>query len=107
MTCVLVTGAGGPLGVNVTRSLRAGDDGVRLIGTDANRWHLPLSLCDRTYRIPLARELRGYRAALREIASAEGVDAIVPTHPVEVRAVARLRGSSATTASSIGGGPQA
>jgi len=91
VTCVLVTGAGGPLGVNVTRSLRASGAPLRLIGTDANRWHLPLSLCDRTYRIPFARERTGYARALREIAAAESVDVIVPTHPVEVRAVAALR----------------
>jgi len=89
---VLVTGAGGPLGVNVTRSLRrAGNTTpLRLVGTDANRWHLPLSLCDATYRIPLARERDGYAAALREIAEREGVRAIIPTHPVEVRAIADL-----------------
>lgn len=88
---VLVTGAGGPLGANVTRSIRAAAADLRLIGTDANRWHLPLSLCDRTYRIPLARERDGYAAALAEITAAEAVDAILPTHPVEVRAVAELR----------------
>jgi carbamoyl-phosphate synthase large subunit len=89
---ILVTGAGGPLGVNVTRSLRR--EGLprrlRLVGTDANRWHLPLSLCDVTYRIPLAREREGYADALREIAARESVRAVVPTHPVEVRAVAEL-----------------
>jgi hypothetical protein len=87
---VLVTGSGGPLGVNLTRSLRRVANGLRLVGTDANRWHLPLSLCDTTYRIPMARELGGYARALREIIAAEGVEVIIPTHPVEVRAVAEL-----------------
>ena len=41
---VLVTGAGGPLGANLCRSLRAAPTPPRLVGTDANRWHLPLSL---------------------------------------------------------------
>lgn len=88
---VLVTGAGGPLGVNVTRSLRR-DGGrlLRLVGTDANRWHLPLSLCHVTYRVPLARERDAYAEALREVAAREGARAIIPTHPVEVRAVAEL-----------------
>jgi carbamoyl-phosphate synthase large subunit len=91
MPTVLVTGAGGPLGVNLTRSLRRASEPLRVVGTDANRWHLPLSLCDRTYRVPLARDADGYAAALCEIAERERVDAIVPTHPVEVRAVAALR----------------
>jgi len=87
---VLVTGAGGPLGVNVTRCLREAERPLRLVGTDANRWHLPLSLCDETYRIPLAREREGYRRALLEIIERESVDVLVPTHPIEVRAVAAL-----------------
>ncbi len=87
---VLVTGAGGPLGANVTRSLRRAGP-LRLVGTDANRWHLPLSLCDSTYLVPPARERDAYAAALAEIAARESVDALVPTHPVEVRAVCELR----------------
>lgn len=87
---VLVTGAGGPLGANVTRSLRRAA-AVRLIGTDANRWHLPLSLCDATYLIPPARERDDYAAALAEVARRERVDLVLPTHPVEVRAVCELR----------------
>ncbi len=87
---VLVTGSGGPLGVNVTRSLRR-VGAWRIIGTDANRWHLPLSLCDQTYRIPFARDRDAYVAALREIHRRERYDVLIPTHPVEVRAVAELR----------------
>jgi carbamoyl-phosphate synthase large subunit len=71
--------------------LQEGDTDFRLVGTDANHYHLPLSLCERTYLIPLARQRSGYLAALREIAEREPIDAIVPTHPVEVRAVAELR----------------
>lgn len=91
MKTVLVTGAGGPLGVNFCRSLRASGESLRLIGTDANRWHLPLSLCDETYLIPFAKHREEYRQALVEIAHSESVDVIIPTHPVEVRAVAELR----------------
>jgi carbamoyl-phosphate synthase large subunit len=95
MLRVLITGAGGPLGVNFARSLRAGSqqsgEEIRLIGTDANRWHLPMSLCDQTYRIPFAKEGARYHKALLEIAAKEKVDVLVPTHPVEVRAVAQLR----------------
>ena len=88
---VLVTGTGGPLGSNVVRSLRLAMPKQRLVGTDANRWHLPLSLTDETYFIPLARERAAYASALRDIAERESVDVIIPTHPVEVRAVAELR----------------
>ena len=91
MKTVLVTGAGGPLGVNFCRSLQASGEALRIVGTDANRWHLPLSLCDQTYLIPFARSREAYQQALLEIAERESVDVIIPTHPVEVRAVAELR----------------
>ena len=90
MKTVLVTGAGGPLGVNFCRSLKFDEEvnSVKLIGTDANKWHLPLSLCDETYLIPLAKESEAYLKALKAIIHNEKVDVLIPTHPVEVRAVA-------------------
>ncbi len=91
MITVLVTGGGGPLGVNVTRALKDAPEDTRLIGTDANRWHLPLSECDQTYLIPYARDRDGYATAMADIIASEGVDVVVPTHPVEVRAIAGLR----------------
>ncbi len=91
MSNVLVTGSGGPLGVNVTRCLLESGRRDRLVGTDANRWHLPLSLCEQTYRIPFARSRAEYAAALQDIEVRESIDVIVPTHPVEVRAVAELK----------------
>lgn len=86
---ILVTGAGGPLGVNVTRSLRRAPEPSMIVGTDANAWHLPLSLADRTVKIPPAKDRDGYARALASLV-AEGVDVILPTHPVEVRAVREL-----------------
>lgn len=98
MTTILVTGAGGPLGVNLTRALRAANASLRLVGTDANRWHLPLSECDETYLIPYARDREGYAAAMADIVATEAVAAVLPTHPVEVRAVAQLRDAGALAA---------
>jgi carbamoyl-phosphate synthase large subunit len=66
-------------------------ESLRLVGTDANRWHLPLSVCHQTYLIPPARERSAYAVALGEIIAAEGVKVAIPTHPVEVRALAELR----------------
>ena len=90
MTNVLVTGAGGPFGVNLARSLNDAPESLRLIGTDANRWHLPLSICERTYLVPHASERAIYAAALAEVIKAESIDVVVPSHPLEVRAVAEL-----------------
>jgi carbamoyl-phosphate synthase large subunit len=86
---VLVTGAGGPLGANVTRSLRKAPVPLELVGTDANPWHLPLSLADRTVRVPPAKERERYALALERLIEG-GTTVIVPTHPVEVRAITEL-----------------
>ncbi|WP_428261327.1 hypothetical protein [Haliangium sp.] len=95
-TRILITGAGGPLGVNVTRSLRAaastpGAPPATLVGTDCNRWHLPLALTDEVVLIPPARDTDAYLAALGELISARSIDLIVPTHPVEVRTLSAHR----------------
>jgi hypothetical protein len=86
---ILVTGAGGPLGSNVIRSLRRAPVPVTITGTDANRWHLPLSLADRTVLVPHSRERDGYARALQRLVD-DGAQVVMPTHPVEVRAVASL-----------------
>lgn len=91
MRTVLVTGCGGPLGVNVTRSLKMAPEPLRVVGTDANRLHLPMSLADESVLIPPAKQLDAYLAALRDVVAARGVDMILPTHPVEVRAISAHR----------------
>ena len=85
---ILVTGTGGPLGSNLIRSLRAAPESLDLLGTEANRYHVPLSLADRTFLIPHARDTDGYLAALARIVADEAIDLILPTHPVEVRTIA-------------------
>lgn len=40
MNRVLVTGAGGPAGVNLARSMRAADEPMWIVETDTNRFHL-------------------------------------------------------------------
>lgn len=90
MTNVLVTGAGGPLGVSLACSFKDAPESLRLIGTDDNRWNLPLSICERTYLVPRASERALYAGALAEVIKAESIDVVVPSHPLEVRAVAEL-----------------
>jgi predicted TIM-barrel fold metal-dependent hydrolase/carbamoylphosphate synthase large subunit len=87
---ILVTGAGGPIGVNLTRSLRLARRRYRLVGTDANPLHAPLAIVDRCHLVPHSKAA-GYAERLEEIVRAERVDLVVPTHPVEVRALSALR----------------
>jgi carbamoyl-phosphate synthase large subunit len=90
---ILVTGAGGPLGVNVTRSLLSAPEPIFLLGTEANRYHVPMSLTHETELIPLARETDAYLASLNELIERHDIDLLLPTHPVEVRTVAGNRDS--------------
>jgi carbamoyl-phosphate synthase large subunit len=87
---VLVTGAGGPIGVNLTRSLRLCSRPLRLVGTDANPYHRPLALTDVCLPVPRAGA-EGYLERINAIIAEHGVELVVPTHPVEVRALSVLR----------------
>ena len=89
-TTVLVTGAGGPIGVNLTRSLRMASRPLRLVGTDANRLHRPLAITDLCLAVPLATG-EGYPERLTQIIEQQQVDLVIPTHPTEVRAISLLR----------------
>jgi carbamoyl-phosphate synthase large subunit len=88
---ILVTGSGGPLGVNVTRSLRKTTEPLWLLGTEANRYHVHLSLTDETERIPPAKETEAYLKALARLVTGHRIGMIFPTHPVEVKTLARHR----------------
>ena len=87
---ILVTGSGGPLGVNLTRSLLSSPLNINIIGTEANRYHTHMSLAHETNLIPYATQ-EGYREALQQLIKRHGVDMVLPSHPSEVRAVAGIR----------------
>jgi len=88
---IAITGCGGPLGVNVTRSLKRSPEPLFLFGTDCNRYHLHLSLTSRSQLIPPARETEAYLAAWRQLVERERIEMILPTHPVEVRTLSAHR----------------
>lgn len=88
---ILVTGSGGPMGSNVTRSLKMAAEPLFLIGTDCNKYHIPLSLTDKTVLIPPARDRDAYLEEMEKLVLREGVQCILPTHPVEVRTLASER----------------
>lgn len=91
MRRILVTGAGGPLGANVTRSLKAAPEPTFLLGTEANPWHLPLSMTDETVLIPRASAGDEYLQAMEGLIRQHGIELVVPTHPVEVRTIGAAR----------------
>ena len=53
---VLITGAGGPAGVNFTQSLRIAPEKMLLTGTEANRYYNHLASTDTVYEVPRATD---------------------------------------------------
>lgn len=88
---VLVTGAGGPAGVAVIRSLLARDD-LEVFAADMDGWASGLYLvpAERRRLVPRADE-EGFVDAVRELVASEGVDIIVSTVDAELRPLAQRR----------------
>lgn len=85
---ILVTGAGGPGGVNVTRALRLADEEIFLLGTDANRYHVLLAETDARELIPSASDEGAFLACLRTLIAKYDIGMIIPTNGVEIRRLA-------------------
>lgn len=90
---VLVTGAGGPAGIAVMKSL-ASDPQVHLLAADMDAWAAGL------YLVPLADRALvpagatpGFARHLLACCQEMGVDVVVPTVDAELRALARVRGA--------------
>jgi carbamoyl-phosphate synthase large subunit len=83
---VLVTGAGGPAGVNVIRAL---DDDVRVVGVDADPLAVGFRLADESAVIPRADD-GGYGDALEEVCVRFGVTALIPTVAEELVALGEV-----------------
>jgi len=87
---VLVTGVGGPAGVNFVRSLRAAADDYYIVGTDTNRHHLEWPDVDAAYVAPRCDD-PAYPEFLCELVVREGIEFVHPQPDPEVRAVSELR----------------
>jgi carbamoyl-phosphate synthase large subunit len=87
---VLVTGAGGPAGVNFIRSLRAAEQSYYVVGTDIDRFHLEWPEVDAAYEAPRATE-PGYVDFLNEVIEREGVEFVHPQPDGEVRVISESR----------------
>lgn len=90
MKRVLVTGAGGPAGVNFIRSLRASKDAYYIVGTDVNAYHLEWPELDVAYEAPRCTD-PGYIDFLNEIIEREQIAFVHPQPDVEVRCISENR----------------
>jgi hypothetical protein len=90
MKRVLVTGAGGPAGVNFIRSLRAADEPMWIVGCDTSAHHLEWPDVDAAYVAPRCDD-PAYPDFVVRLVEAEGIDFVHPQPDVEVKAVSALR----------------
>ncbi|MCS7107556.1 MAG: ATP-grasp domain-containing protein [Acidilobaceae archaeon] len=85
---VLVTGAGGPAGINVVKLLKR--DGFRVWATDASPYSEGFALADASYVIPPASDPR-FPQELDRLAREGNVDLVIITVDEEIEVLARGR----------------
>lgn len=89
---ILVTGAGGPGAVNLTRSLLAAPEPVRLIGTEASEYYIHLALTHDTEMVPRCSDEAAYVDAIADVCRRHGVDLVMPNSSLEMMVLTRNRG---------------
>lgn len=90
MKRIVVTGAGGPAGINFIMSLRIAPEKLSIVGTEANQYFIHLSPADKKYLVPKAKD-SGYIDRLNEIIRKENADFLHAQPDVEVEVVSENR----------------
>jgi len=90
MKKILVTGAGGPAGINFVTSLRIAPEKMFIVGTEANEYFLHLATTDRKHLVPKATRPE-YTDALNEIILKESIAFLHAQPDTEVEAVSENR----------------
>jgi len=87
---ILITGTGGPAGINFTQSLRIAQEKMFLVGTEANNYYSNLSSTSKTYIVPKAGS-SAYIDKINEIVKKEKIEFFHPQPDVEVKAISENR----------------
>ncbi len=92
MKKILVTGAGGPAGVNVLRSLRDSGEDMRLYGTDISAYHVEFArpLLDDVFIVPRCTA-PNYVEELNKIIDEYGIEFVHPQPDIEVKIISEKR----------------
>jgi len=90
MKRILVTGAGGPAGINFIKAVRLAPERIHIVGSDVNRWHLELPSIDRAYLLPPASSPR-YIKKLNELIRTEKIEFVHCQPDAEVEVVSENR----------------
>jgi carbamoyl-phosphate synthase large subunit len=90
MKRVLVTGSGGPAGINFSKSLRIAPEEMFLVGTEANEHYTTLAITDKTFLIPGAT-VDSYIERLNEVIEREKVEFVHAQPDIEVTVISENR----------------
>ena len=92
MKRILVTGSGGPAGVNFLMSLRISGEKMYIVGTDVSELHLyhAKPFLDATYKVPKCAE-ESYIDVINEIIEKEKIDLVYAQPDIEVRKISDER----------------
>lgn len=90
MKKILITGAGGPAGINFVMSLRIAPEKMFIVGTEANKFFVHLAPVDKKYMVPNATE-SNYIAKLNEIIGKEKVEFVHAQPDIEVATISENR----------------
>ncbi|MGB9854577.1 MAG: hypothetical protein ACPLRY_07230 [Candidatus Bathyarchaeales archaeon] len=90
MKRIIVTGAGGPAGINFIMSLRIAPEKIFIAATEADEYFIHLSVGDKKYLVPKAKE-SGYIDKLNEIIGKEKAEFLHAQTDVEVEVVSENR----------------
>jgi len=88
MATVLISAAGGGIGAGAIRSIRRATD-HRVVGTDIDREHGGLYLCDAGYVVPPA-DADGWPSAVADVIGEEDVDVAILLLDAELRRLSRV-----------------
>lgn len=90
MKRVLVTGAGGPAGVNFVMSLKIAPEKMFLVGTDSDRYNIHLAPTDKKYLVPKATAA-DYIETINKIVQKENIELLHPQPDIEVKVISENR----------------
>ena len=90
MKKILVTGAGGPAGLNFVMSLRIAPEKMFIVGTEANEYFARLASTDKCYLVPEATE-DNYVDELNRVVRKEKIEFVHAQPDVEVAVISENR----------------
>lgn len=88
-TRILLTGAGGPGTVNLTRSLLMAPEPVFLVGTDASPYYIHLALTHERSLVPRCGDADAYVDAIADLCRKCSIDLVMPNSSVEMMVLTR------------------